>query len=90
MPQPSCLAVFHTTCVKWPAWSPSSGLAKSCSPISSYQAATAALPLRGHGLGYRLVRDALNEVRRLNLKVVPECWFVREVIERNPEFQDLR
>jgi len=48
------------------------------------------LPLRGRGLGYRLVRGALNEVRRLNLKVVPECWFVREVIERNPEFQDLR
>jgi predicted GNAT family acetyltransferase len=45
--------------------------------------------LRGRGLGYRLVRGALDEVRRLNLKVVPECWFVREVIERNAEFQDL-
>jgi uncharacterized protein len=47
------------------------------------------LPLRGRGIGYRLVRGALNEVRRLNFKVVPQCWFVREVIERNPEFEDL-
>ena len=47
------------------------------------------LPVRGRLYGYRLVRGALNEVRRLNLKVLPECWFVREVIDRNSEFQDL-
>ena len=45
--------------------------------------------LRGCGHGYHLVRGALEEVRRLNLKVVPQCWFVREVIERQPEFHDL-
>jgi predicted GNAT family acetyltransferase len=48
------------------------------------------LPLRGRGYGYHLVRGALEEVRRLNLKVVPQCWFVRQVIDRSPEFQDLR
>jgi predicted GNAT family acetyltransferase len=47
------------------------------------------LPVRGRLYGYRLVRGALNEVRRLDLRVVPECWFVREVIDRSPEFQDL-
>jgi uncharacterized protein len=47
------------------------------------------LPLRGRGHGYPLVRGALEEVRRLHLKVVPQCWFVREVIERRPEFRDL-
>ena len=47
------------------------------------------LPVRGHLYGYRLVRGALGEVRRLNLKVVPACWFVRKVIDRNSEFQDL-
>ena len=26
---------------------------------------------------------------RLNLKVVPQCWFVRDVIDRRPEFQNL-
>jgi uncharacterized protein len=47
------------------------------------------VPLRGSGYGYHLVRGTLEEVRRLNLKVVPQCWFVRQVIERRPEFQDL-
>jgi uncharacterized protein len=46
-------------------------------------------PLRGRGYGNQLVRGALDEVVRLNLKVVPTCWFVRQVIERRPEFQDL-
>ena len=34
------------------------------------------LPLRSRGYGYHLVRGTLEEVRRLNLKVVPHCWFV--------------
>jgi len=46
-------------------------------------------PVRGRLYGYRLVRGALDEVRRLELRVVPECWFVREVIDRNRELQDL-
>jgi len=48
------------------------------------------VPMRGRTFGYRLVAGALEEVRRLGLKVVPECWFVRDVIARRPEFQDLR
>jgi len=47
------------------------------------------LPLRGRGYGYRLVCGALQEVRRLDLKVEPECGFVREVINNRPEFKDL-
>jgi uncharacterized protein len=47
------------------------------------------VPLRGQGYGYQLVRSTLDEVRRLDLKVVPQCWFVREVIARQPAFQDL-
>jgi uncharacterized protein len=47
------------------------------------------LPLRGRLYGYRLVRGALDEVRRLNLRVVPQCWFVREVIDRDPQLHDL-
>jgi predicted GNAT family acetyltransferase len=47
------------------------------------------LPLRGRGIGARLVRGALLQARQLNLKVVPSCWFVREFIDRNPEFADL-
>src|SRR5262245_2255836 len=47
------------------------------------------LPLRGRGHGYHLVCGALQEVRHLNLKVEPECAFVREVINNRPEFKDL-
>jgi hypothetical protein len=47
------------------------------------------LPLRGRGHGYQLVCAALQEVRHLNLKVEPECGFVREVINNRPEFKDL-
>jgi predicted GNAT family acetyltransferase len=47
------------------------------------------LSVRGRGFGYRLVRGALEDVRRLRLKVVPQCSFVREVIERAPDFQEL-
>jgi uncharacterized protein len=47
------------------------------------------VPLRGRGYGQGLVCGALQEVRRLNLKVEPECGFVRQVIANRPEFQDL-
>jgi len=38
--------------------------------------------LRGRGMGERLVRGVLDEVRRRKLKVVPRCSFVREFVER--------
>lgn len=47
------------------------------------------VPLRGRGIGARLVKDALLEARHLKLKVVPQCWFVREFVDRNPEFADV-
>jgi hypothetical protein len=47
------------------------------------------LSVRGRLYGYRLVHGALDEALRLHLNVVPECWFVREVIDRNSEFRDL-
>lgn len=47
------------------------------------------LALRGQGLGDKLVRGVLDDVRRRHLKVVPRCWFVRAFVDRNPEYQDL-
>jgi hypothetical protein len=45
--------------------------------------------LRGQGMGDKLVRGVLEEVRRRNLKVVPRCWFVREFVASHPEYRDL-
>ncbi len=43
----------------------------------------------GSGLGGRLVRAALDDVRAKGLHVVPRCSFVRGWIERHPEYGDL-
>jgi predicted GNAT family acetyltransferase len=41
------------------------------------------------GVGSRLVRAALDDVRGKGLQVVPLCPFVRGWIERHPEYADL-
>lgn len=41
------------------------------------------------GLGSRLVRAALDDVRGRGLTVVPQCPFVRGWIERHPDYRDL-
>ncbi|WP_369135505.1 GNAT family N-acetyltransferase [Modestobacter sp. I12A-02662] len=41
------------------------------------------------GLGSRLVRAALDDVRGKGGTVVPHCSFVRGWIERHPEYRDL-
>lgn len=45
--------------------------------------------LGGRGIGSRLVKGALDEVRRQGLKVVAQCPFVGGFIAKHPEFQDL-
>jgi uncharacterized protein len=47
-------------------------------------------PRRGHGLGERLVRFALDDQRRLGHTVIARCWFVAEFIDDHPEYADLR
>ncbi len=41
------------------------------------------------GLGSRLVRSALDDVRGKGLRVVPLCSFVRGWIEKHPDYADL-
>jgi hypothetical protein len=43
----------------------------------------------GRGLGSRLARFALDDVRARGLKVVPACEFIEVYIRRHPEYQDL-
>ena len=45
--------------------------------------------IEGQGVGSRLVRAALDQVRGTDFKVVPLCYFVKGYIERHPEYQDL-
>lgn len=45
--------------------------------------------LGGQGIGTRLIRGALEAVRRDGLRVVPQCPFVAAFIRKNPEFNDL-
>ena len=45
--------------------------------------------LEGHGIGSRLVRGALGEVRGRRLKVVAKCPFVSGYMAKHPEFNDL-
>lgn len=45
---------------------------------------------REHGLGGRLVREALDQVRdHTDYRVVAECPFVAKWISEHPEYQDL-
>jgi predicted GNAT family acetyltransferase len=45
---------------------------------------------RGRGLGDILVRAALDDVRAAGKVVVPRCWFVRDFLDTNPAYADLR
>jgi predicted GNAT family acetyltransferase len=45
---------------------------------------------REHGLGGRLVRDALDQVRdHTDYRVVAQCPFVAKFIREHPEYEDL-
>ena len=43
----------------------------------------------GEGLGGRLVRAALDDVRAEGLKALPICPFVQAFLNRHPDYQDL-
>ncbi len=45
--------------------------------------------MEGQGLGGRLVRSALDQVRDSGLQVLPICPFVQAWMSRHPEYQDL-
>ncbi|WP_213741828.1 GNAT family N-acetyltransferase [Bradyrhizobium sp. dw_411] len=45
--------------------------------------------LGGKGIGSKLIRGALDQVRSDGLKVIPECPFVKAFIEKHAAYQDL-
>jgi uncharacterized protein len=45
--------------------------------------------LGGKGIGSRLIKGALDQVRLDGLKVIPQCPFVKAFIEKHAAYQDL-
>jgi uncharacterized protein len=45
--------------------------------------------LEGQGLGSKLARGALEDVRAKGLRLTPRCPFIAAYIRRHPEYQDL-
>ncbi len=45
--------------------------------------------LKGQGIASHMARNVLDYAREHDLRVVPQCPFVRAYIERHPEYQDL-
>jgi uncharacterized protein len=45
--------------------------------------------LGGKGIGSKLIRGALDQVRADGLKVIAQCPFVKAFIEKNSDYQDL-
>ncbi len=45
--------------------------------------------LGGRGVGSRLIKGALDEVRRRGLKIASRCSFVSAWLGKHPEYQDL-
>lgn len=45
--------------------------------------------LEGKGIASLLVKEALDDIRRRGLTIVPICPFVRGYLRRHPEYTDL-
>lgn len=45
--------------------------------------------LGGRGIGSRLVKGALDDVRSRHLKVIPQCPFVKAYIDKHADYADL-
>jgi uncharacterized protein len=45
--------------------------------------------LGGRGIGSRLIKGALDQVRADGLKVIPRCPFVKAYIDKHPDYADL-
>ena len=45
--------------------------------------------LGGKGVGSKLIKGALDQVRAAGLKVVAQCPFVKAYIEKHADYQDL-
>lgn len=45
--------------------------------------------LRGQGLAEKVVLAAFEYANEQNLKVIPNCWYVRKFLEKHPEYESI-
>lgn len=45
--------------------------------------------LKGQGVGYKLVEEAVNFAREYNLKIMPLCPFANAVFKKKTEYKDV-
>jgi predicted GNAT family acetyltransferase len=45
---------------------------------------------RGQGMGDRLLRGAMGDMKTKGLRVDPQCWFVAEFLDRHEDLADVR
>lgn len=45
--------------------------------------------LGGRGIGSKLVKGALDQVRKAGLRLNPQCPFVKAWVDKHPDYQDL-
>lgn len=45
--------------------------------------------LEGQGIGSKLVKDVLDQIREEHLQILPYCPFIAVFIKRHPDYQDL-
>ncbi len=46
-------------------------------------------PLKGKGLGSRLVKHVFEHCEKNNIRIIPECPFIQAYIKRHPEWEKL-
>lgn len=46
-------------------------------------------PLKGQGIGSRLVDQVLTYCRENQIRIIPECTFVVSYIKKHPEWKDI-
>jgi len=54
-----------------------------------YQSTYVPHGLRNRHVGTALVKHALDHARATGWRVIPSCWFVKVVVEQNPEYREV-
>jgi uncharacterized protein len=58
-------------------------------PMITFVHTEVPLELGGKGIGSKLIKGALDQVRSEGLKVIAQCPFVKAYIDKHPDYADL-